>query len=232
MVWPFSRREPTTDEAEASVPRGRAGDAKRAEAELRAQARRRLIGAAVLLLVAVIAVPMLLDTGRRPLPEDVTVTVETARPANPPAEAPPAPPAKAGEAAPGTAGPELADSPPKAAASAAQAAPASPAAADAPPPQEPPEAAAAMAAAAKAPAAKAPADRFAVQVVALSSAADAEELMVRLIKDGFTAYVEPARTSIGTLHRVRVGPFKTREQAQRAADRLKAGGHRATLIGG
>lgn len=231
MVWPFPRREPTTDEAEAGVSRGRAGDAKRAEAELRSQARRRLIGAAVLLLVAVIAVPMLLDTGRRPLSEDVTITVETARPSGPPAEAPAAAGAKGGDAAPSTPGPELADSPPKAAASAAEAAPAPPPAASAPPRQEQPDAAASKATAAKAPAAKG-ADRFAVQVAALTSPADAEELMVRLIKDGFTAYVEAVKTAGGTLHRVRVGPFKTREQAQRAADRLKAGGHKATLVGG
>jgi DedD protein len=72
-----------------------------------------------------------------------------------------------------------------------------------------------------------------VQVAALSSAAAAKELLARLKKSGFSAYVEAVSTGETTLHRVRIGPFASREEAQRAADKAKAAGHqKATVVGG
>jgi len=71
-----------------------------------------------------------------------------------------------------------------------------------------------------------------VQVAALSSAAAAKELAARLKKGGFGAYVEAVSTADNTLHRVRVGPFDSREEAQRTAEKVKAAGHKATVVGG
>jgi DedD protein len=74
--------------------------------------------------------------------------------------------------------------------------------------------------------------KIAVQVAALSTPAAAEELQVRLIKDGFTAYVMPVTTVSGIVHRVRVGPYASRDDAQRAVERLRSAGHKATIVGG
>ena len=71
-----------------------------------------------------------------------------------------------------------------------------------------------------------------VQVAALSSPAAADDLTARLIKGGFSGYVEAVSTAGGTLHRVRVGPFATRDEAQRAVDKLKTAGHKAAVVGG
>jgi DedD protein len=87
--------------------------------------------------------------------------------------------------------------------------------------------------AARPPIAAAPAsEMFAVQVAALSTPAAAKDLVVRLKKGGFSAYVEAVSTADSTLHRVRVGPFASREEAQRAAEKMKAAGHKATVVGG
>ena len=53
----------------------------------------------------------------------------------------------------------------------------------------------------------------------------ANALAHRLKKAGFSAYTEPLKTSKGTLWRVRVGPYPSREAAIAARDRLKQEGH-------
>ena len=52
----------------------------------------------------------------------------------------------------------------------------------------------------------------------------ANALAGRLKKAGYTAYTEPLKTSKGTLWRVRVGPYGSREAAIAARDKLKAEG--------
>jgi len=71
---------------------------------------------------------------------------------------------------------------------------------------------------------------FRVQVVSVSSRADADALARRLSSRGFSARVEPGRTASGAVYRVRVGPFATREEAASAAARLAAEGRRDTWI--
>jgi len=71
---------------------------------------------------------------------------------------------------------------------------------------------------------------FRVQVVSVSSRADADALARRLSSRGFTAQVEPGRSASGAVYRVRVGPFATREEAAGAAARLAAEGRRDTWI--
>jgi cell division protein FtsN len=34
------------------------------------------------------------------------------------------------------------------------------------------------------------------------------------------------------VHRVRVGPYASRDDAQRAVERLRSAGHKATIVGG
>ncbi len=65
---------------------------------------------------------------------------------------------------------------------------------------------------------------FSVQLAAYSDDKGANALAGRLARAGHTAYVEPYETSRGTLWRVRVGPFPSREAAGAARDQLKAEG--------
>lgn len=66
---------------------------------------------------------------------------------------------------------------------------------------------------------------YAVQLAAFSDDKGANALAHRLKKAGFSAYTEPLKTSKGTLWRVRVGPYPSREAALAARDRLKQEGH-------
>lgn len=221
MPWPFSRNEPEPTDSEAGEGNGRRAEPRDPAAELRAQTRRRLIGAAALLLAAVLALPMLLDTAPRPVREDIAITIASPpAPVQKPDDRPPAVDEKATEAAP-----ERSEPPP--------AEPVANAARPSPPPATLAAAQPAAPPAAAKPTAVAPsAEKFAVQVAALSTAAAAKDLAARLNKGGFSAYVEAVSSADSTLHRVRVGPFASREEAVRAAEKVKAAGHKATVVGG
>ena len=65
---------------------------------------------------------------------------------------------------------------------------------------------------------------FAVQLAAFADDKGANALAGRLKKSGYTAYTEPLKTSKGTLWRVRVGPYSSREAALAARDKLKTEG--------
>jgi DedD protein len=69
-----------------------------------------------------------------------------------------------------------------------------------------------------------PREGFAVQLAAFADDKGANALAGRLKRAGYTAYTEPLKTSKGTLWRVRVGPYPSREAAALARDRLKAEG--------
>lgn len=71
---------------------------------------------------------------------------------------------------------------------------------------------------------------FRVQVISVSSRAEAEAEAKKLSRAGFSARVEPGSGSKGPIFRVRVGPFATREEAVRAKERLAAEGRRDTWI--
>ncbi len=86
--------------------------------------------------------------------------------------------------------------------------------------------------------AKAPADKsgavaaphdagpgFSVQLAAFSDNYGANALSNKLKKLGYPAYTEPLQTSRGTLYRVRVGPFASREAAAASRDKLKGEGY-------
>ena len=67
-------------------------------------------------------------------------------------------------------------------------------------------------------------DGFAVQLAAFADDKGADALAGRLKKAGYAAYTEPLKTSKGTLWRVRVGPYSSREAAVAARDKLKTQG--------
>jgi len=69
-----------------------------------------------------------------------------------------------------------------------------------------------------------PRDGFAVQLAAFTHDREATSLAGRLKKAGYAAYTEPLKTSKGTMWRVRVGPYPSRDAAVAARDKLKAEG--------
>lgn len=73
---------------------------------------------------------------------------------------------------------------------------------------------------APAPARAAPAGRVWVQAASLSSADEANALGARLSRHGFHAVVQPGSGPKGRVYRVRVGPYRSEDEASRAVDRL------------
>ncbi len=224
----------------------------------RTRARRRLMGAAVLVMAGVIGFPLVFETQPRPVPVDIPIEIprKDGSPAltMPPARAPAAKASGVVVASPrddGAAATE-AQREPAASASAVPARPPAPAAEvkkpEAEPPRAPAAAAANEAARAKAlleakpepkpTAAKAtpPAEpareggRFVVQAGAFADAAAAREMRARLEKLGLKSYTQVVETSAGSRTRVRAGPFATREEAEKALAKAKAAGVGAVVL--
>jgi DedD protein len=197
----------------------------------------RLIGAAVLVAVAVLLIPELLS-GRKtaePQPADsaeargtrtFTIELNGGSPVGD-LQPPPVAEAPAPSPAPVAVAEQSAVEPPVAA-------PPEPTPEPAPEPvapREPPAVAKAPPATpVKPPVETAPAPAavtrggWAVQVGAFGSATAAQRLVKDLQGAGYRAYVSPVTRSGKTLHRVRVGPEAGRDDANRLAERLKARG--------
>ncbi|MDM0104296.1 SPOR domain-containing protein [Variovorax sp. J22R24] len=79
----------------------------------------------------------------------------------------------------------------------------------------------ASATSAKPPAAADESGRFVVQVGAFADADKAKEVRQKLEKAGLKTYMHVAKTTDGERTRVRVGPFGTRAEADRAASKVK-----------
>ena len=73
---------------------------------------------------------------------------------------------------------------------------------------------------------------FSVQVGAFGSEATARKLVADLKADGMPAYIAPLSKSGKTLHRVRVGPVADRAAADKLAARLKARGLPVSVVAG
>lgn len=188
-----------------------------AEHDLKRRARRRLIGAVALAVIAVIVVPLLLEdepppsgpleVRMQPLSEaesvdEPIVAIVPATPVGQPLESLDA------EASPSTEAASEQPEPP-----ASEPVPT-------PPKPTPPKPVASKPAAAKpapqASAKPAATSKFVVQLAALKDAARAGELKKRAASAGLPAYTDRA----GELTRVRVGPFGSREEAVAAAVKL------------
>jgi len=71
---------------------------------------------------------------------------------------------------------------------------------------------------------------WAVQLGSFSSQDNAEKLAADLRKKGFAAFLSQLSTSSGQLHRVRIGPQKDREAADAMAVRLQKAGHKGKVL--
>ena len=176
---------------------------------VRRRAKHRLIGSAVLVLAGVIVFPLLFDQQPRPVSVDIPIEIPDRNKVKPlilPAAAPPASAAEAAVTA-------LPPAPPPAPAAPAQdveeilatTAPASAPKVD----QAPPKPGADTA------------NRYVVQVGAFADTARAQEVRVKVERAGLKTYTHVADTKEGRRTRVRVGPFATKAEADRAAEKIR-----------
>lgn len=224
-------------------PRSTATDATPASIEvIRARARQRLIGTAVLVTVGVVGFPLVFDTEPRPVSADVPIDIPSRPATAPPVAVTPTPrgavvppeslgskeevvsntppmtePAVASAAAPAAGAPSTASPEAVVAAQATEQADAAP---------QPAIAAASSAATDKLPTTN---TRIVVQVGAFADAAKAREARLKLERAGLPSYTNVAKTPEGERIRVRIGPFKTKAEADKAAARAKALGLDAGL---
>jgi DedD protein len=179
----------------------------------------RIIGAAVLVLVVVLVVPVFLDgpsgdgevvNERVPLPgqsDQETKTIVLQRDRTTPV------PANGGQAKAVVAEPEaqtkVVEKTPEPAI-------------EKPEPEEP----------ASQPPATAPSTTgmWAVQLGSFGNKENAERLAADLRKQGFAAFLSQLTTGDGQLHRVRIGPQKDRESAEAMAERLAKAGHNGKVL--
>lgn len=224
--------------------------------ELKKRARRRLVGAAALALLAAIILPMVMDQEPSAPAQDIQVTIPdreadnalsrpiAGRPARdpepqlapPPEEQPPTPVSsdapRQDNAAIVTPPPRPAQTPeaaPKGGASAS-------AAVEPPKPAPPPVAKSAIADSARAqailegkpalPPAPAAGNSFVVQIGAFGDGAKAASIAADLKRRGFAAYTE----KVGAMTRVRIGPFGGRDDADKAAQRVRASGLSGSVV--
>ena len=71
---------------------------------------------------------------------------------------------------------------------------------------------------------------WAVQLGSFGDQENAERLAADLRKRGFAAFLSQLSTSSGQLHRVRIGPQKDRESAEAMAERLNKTGHKGQVV--
>jgi DedD protein len=216
--------------------------------EIKKRARRRLVGAVALALLAAVVLPMMMDEEPHPSIQDIQISIPDRDAAGSPRRAAPA--SESASAPVAVAVPEddeaVTAEKPAAEAPAAAAQPSRPAVSPAPSvsaaprPAEPRAAAPAAETRTARTAADEEArvraliegkgqpvlgDSYVLQIGAFSDAAKAGRLVDDLRARGFQAYTERA----GSVTRVRVGPVAGRVAADTVAARLKAAGHPAVL---
>jgi DedD protein len=209
---------------------------------LRRRARHRLIGASVLVVVGVVGFPLLFDTQPRPVSTDIAVDIPDRAAAT--SKSSKATPTKSAplDAAAGL-GPkeEVVTAKSEPALAVAPKVEAKPEAkVDAKPDVKPeakteskadvkseakqeakPEAKAEVKEDKTDAANKDAAQRFVVQVGAFADEAKSREVRAKLEKAGFKTYTHVADTKEGKRTRVRVGPFASRDEADKAASKIK-----------
>lgn len=217
--------------------------------EIKKRARRRLVGAVALALLAAVVLPMMMDEEPHPSIQDIQISIPDRDAAGSPRRAAPA--SESASAPVAVAVPEDDEAvtaeksaaeaqPSRPAVSAAPSVSVAPAASAAPRPAEPRAAAPAAETRTARTAADEEArvraliegkgqpvlgDSYVLQIGAFSDAAKAGRLADDLRARGFQAYTERA----GSVTRVRVGPVAGRVAADTVAARLKAAGHPAVL---
>lgn len=209
---------------------------------LRIRARRRLIGAVVLVGVGIVGFPLVFETQPRPIPVDLPIdiprkdgapplAVPSREPLTPAAGATPAkvaeaPPAEVVEERPAEKPVEKPVEKAKPAERPAEKAPTK--AAEKPPEKAKPHADDGARAQAllegKEPAKAAAGARYIVQVGAYGENRAAQDMRARVEKLGLKTYAQAVDTADGRRVRVRLGPFASRDEADRAATKLKGAG--------
>lgn len=185
------------------------------------RARRRLIGAVVLVVAAVIVLPIVFETKPRPVSEDVSVKVANGvtggqggsqKPRVEPRKADPLPPAPAArnDAAALDAGEEIVSAPQK---------PTAAAAAD-----KPPQKAEAR------PEAKQGSGKYLILIGAFSSEERAKDWLAKLKASKVPAYVEKKVLADGDRILLRAGPFSDRDAADAADKRVRAVGLTSRIV--
>ena len=179
--------------------------------DLKRRARRRLVGAIALVLFLVIVPPLVMDLEPKPVTTSLDVEIPERKDSRlllpPPAPAPqsetPEPVKEVGPA------------------------PASTAAATAAPPEPSPTKAVAPtvkpAENETKPAAIAPTEtgNYVVAMATLSKKENVKQLQAKLKQAGFKSYTEPVKTAAGEQTRVRVGPFLSKDAADKARAKLQ-----------
>ena len=182
-------------------------DAAQDVSTLQKRGRRRLVGAIALVLLAVIVLPMVFDPEPRPNTPTVSIRIPSEEGTKFTPKAQPKPAAQS-EA-------------PKPAAQGEAPKPEEKASAPAPEPHK---------AVAQAPVVKpaekkvaaAPAEQFLVQVGAFASPDKIKEITDQLKEARLAHYTETVATAKGPVTRVRLGPFASKEAAEKARERAKA----------
>lgn len=221
------------DEAATAAPPKKSAKAGAKTADdvqqLRIRARRRLIGATVLVAAGVVGFPLIFETQPRPIPVDLPIEIprkETAPPLAVPTREPLAPQA---EPAPE---PVAASAPavePKVVDKPVEKPPVK--LAERPVEHKPADKPTASNDGARAQAlldgkepAPAAAARYIVQVGAYGENKAAQEMRAKVEKLGLKTYAQAVDTADGRRIRVRLGPFASRDEAERASAKLKGAG--------
>ncbi len=243
----FKRKADSPRSAPTSV-----ADSSDAVQRARTRARQRLIGAIVLLGIGIIGFPLVFETQPRPIPVNIPIEappkdgapaltmpaarVPLAAPALLPASAPTAASSRPVAAAPAEVFTESREEAGREVATPAPAAskPTSPLAK---PPTEPKPVAVAIGGAraralldGKPEKPAADAGRFVVQVGAFADAAAAHETRLKVEKLGLKTYTQVASTPAGNRIRVRVGPFASRGEADKALAKARDAGLTAVVL--
>ncbi len=229
----------------AAAPAAVGGDAAQVVALARTRAKRRLVGAVVLLGIGVIAFPLLFETQPRPIPVDIPIEIPR-KDAVPPLVVPPARPAPVAAASvPAAVASQVAV--PKAAAVAAPASAPAVAASSAQPATKVAEVKVAEVKVAEVKVAEvkvqakpaAPVEpkaltegpgRFVVQLGAFADANGVRETRAKVDKLGLHTYTQTIDTDKGKRTRVRVGPYASRDEAEQVAAKVKAAGLPAAVL--
>jgi DedD protein len=238
-LFSFLKRD---DAATAAAPKKSAKSGAKASAAddvqvLRVRARRRLIGAAVLVAAGVVGFPLIFETQPRPIPVDLPIEIprkETAPPLTVPTREPlsqvePAPQPTPAASVELPVEHKVAERPvekpaDKPAEKPADKEPVKVADKPADKPKAANDGARAQALLEGKEPTSAAAARFIVQVGAYGENKTAQDVRGKIEKLGLKTYAQAVDTANGRRIRVRLGPFASREEAERAATKLKGAG--------
>lgn len=256
---PFvSRAEGESNARRSRRKQANAADVKDPALPEKKRARRRLIGAIALVLAAIIGLPMILDSEPKPLADDVAIRIPSKGKPLPAQRAPESMPPVSGLAASSTLDPNeevvepssqspvpaatATTTPAKETAKEAHAfkAPAvekphAPAKVESKPAAKPEKAddsarALALLEGKTDPKPEKKAGKFVIQVAALASKEKVNEVQTRLKDAGIKSYTQKVATDSGERIRIRVGPFASKDEADKIKAKIVKLGLNGTLV--